>query len=64
MWPAALRRSLTPPLLQLGRIEADLREAAREDAERRGEAELLRRQENRGLRTSLCHLSLSQRLAR
>ncbi|TWW64420.1 hypothetical protein D4764_22G0000670 [Takifugu flavidus] len=51
-------------LEELGRIEADLRESLRVDTERQREAEFLRQQENKRLRTSLCHLSLSQRVAR
>lgn len=49
---------------QLGRIEADLRECLRADAERQPEAQFLRQQENILQRTHLCHLSLGQRVAK
>ncbi|KAE8281091.1 hypothetical protein D5F01_LYC20063 [Larimichthys crocea] len=51
-------------LEELGRIEAELRESMRLDVERQQEAEFLRQQENQLLRTNLCYLSLSQRVAK
>ncbi|XP_078021430.1 uncharacterized protein LOC144461777 [Epinephelus lanceolatus] len=51
-------------LEELGRIEAELRESVRLDLERQQEAEFLRQQENILLRTNLCYLSLSQRVAK
>ncbi|KAM6962128.1 uncharacterized protein LKV04_021006 [Tautogolabrus adspersus] len=51
-------------LEELGRIEAELRESLRLDVERQREAEFLRQQENKLLRTNLCYLSLGQRVAK
>lgn len=51
-------------MFQLGRIEAELRESLRLDEERQREAEFLRQQENKTLRTDLFYLSLSQRVAK
>lgn len=51
-------------VFQLGRIEAELRESLRLDEERQREAEFLRQQENKTLRTDLFYLSLSQRVAK
>ena len=51
-------------LFQLSRIEAELRQSVRLDVERQQEAEFLRQQENKQLRTHLCYLSLSQRVAK
>ncbi len=51
-------------VFQLTRIEAELRESLRLDIERQKEAEFLRQQENKQLRTNLCFLSLGQRVAK
>ncbi|KAM8740377.1 uncharacterized protein AB9X84_020246 [Acanthopagrus schlegelii] len=51
-------------LEELSRIEAELRQSVRLDVERQQEAEFLRQQENKQLRTHLCYLSLSQRVAK
>lgn len=51
-------------VLQLSRIEADLRASERLDLEHQQEAQFLRQQGNRLMRTHLCYLSLSQRVAK
>ncbi|KAM3587489.1 uncharacterized protein V6R79_006792 [Siganus canaliculatus] len=51
-------------LEELCHIEAELRESLRLEVERQQEADFLRQQENRLLRTHLCYLSLSQRVAK
>ncbi|XP_029283855.1 uncharacterized protein LOC115005991 [Cottoperca gobio] len=51
-------------LEELCRIEAVLRESVRLDVEQQQEAEFLRQQENKLLRSHLCYLSLSQRVTK
>lgn len=50
--------------MQLTRIEAELQQTLRLDVERQQEAEFLREQENLLLQQNLCHLTLSQRVAK